>query len=113
MAVDLQQKVLTVVEPLSLAACPAGTAAFSCIEPDYLQLWMIRKRTGSPVGRVISSQLQADAEAQAFGVGCPLDQVVQCGREIRIPVSRDLNEDCAGHQRADAMRKVCAIGPTS
>ena len=113
MAVDLQQKVFPAVNTLGLSTGPAGTTAFRGIEPDDLQLWMIRKRAGSPVGWVISSQLQADAEAQAFWLGCPLDQVVQCGWEIRIPVSRDLNKDRGTHQRAAAMRSVWLMGPTS
>ena len=62
------------------------------------------------IGRI---QLQADAEVQPLGMSSLLEQVVERCHEIRISISRDLNEDCAGHQRADAMRKVCAIGPTS
>ena len=92
-AVDLQQKVFPAVNTLSLSSGPAGSAAFSCIELDALQVWMIRKCACSPVGRVISRQLQADAEAQALWLGCPLNQVVQCGGEIWIPVCRDLNKD--------------------
>ena len=87
-AVDLQQKVFPAINTLSLSSGPAGSAAFRCIEPDALQVWMIRKCACSPVGRVISRQLQADAEAQALWLGCPLNQVVQCGREIWIPVCR-------------------------
>ena len=67
---------------------------------------MIRKCACSPVGRVIGRQLQADAEAQALWLGRPLDQVVQCGREIRIPVSRDLNEQL---RRAHFRRKLTDI----
>ena len=74
---------------------------------------MIRKRACSPVGRVISRQLQADAEAQALWLGCPLNHVVQCGREIRIPVNRDLNKDRGAHQSAAAIRSVWLMGPTS
>ena len=106
MAVDLQQKVFPAVNTLGLSTGPAGTAAFCCIEPDDLQLWMIRKRAGSPVRRIVSSQLQADAEAYALWLGRTVDQVVQCGREIRIPVSRDLNKDRRAHQSAAAMRSV-------
>ena len=67
---------------------------------------MIRKCACSPVRRIISSQLQADAEMQALWPGRPLNQVVQCGREIRIPVSRDLNKDRRAHQSAAAIRSV-------
>ena len=86
---------------------------FRCIEPDDLQVWMIRKCTFSPVGWVVISQLQADAEAQAFWLGCPLDQVVKCGWKIWVSVSRDLHENRGCHQSAAAMRSVWLIGPTS
>ena len=74
---------------------------------------MIRKRAGSPVRRIVSSQLQADAEAQALWLGRTVDQVVKCGWEIRIPVSRDLNKDREAHQSAAAIRSVWLMGPTS
>ena len=74
---------------------------------------MIRKCACSPVRRVISPQLQAEAEAEALWLGCPLNQVVQCGREIRIPVSRDLNKDRGAHLSAAAIRSVWLMGPTS
>ena len=105
-AVDLQQKVFSAVNILSLASGPAGSAAFSCIESDALEVWMIRKCACSPMRRIVSSQLQADAEMQALWLGRPLNQVVQCGREIRIPVSRDLNKDRRAHQSAATMRSV-------
>ena len=74
---------------------------------------MIRKRIGSPMVRIVIGKLQADAEAQEFWVGCPLDQVVKCGRKIWVSVSRNLHEDRGSHQSAAAMRSVWLIGPTS
>ena len=112
-AVDLEQEIFSSVKALGLPTGPAGSMTFSCIEPDDLQVWMIRKRAFSPVGWVVISQLQADAEAQAFGLRCSFDQVVQRGREIRVSVSRDLYEDRGSHQRAAAMRSVWLMGPTS
>ena len=46
-------------------------------------------------------------------MGGLLEKIVKRCREIRVPISSNLNEDCSCHQRTDAMRKVCAIGPTS
>ena len=112
-AVDLEQEIFPSVEALGLPTGPAGSMTFSCIEPDDLQVWMIRKRAFFPVGWVVISQLQADAEAQAFGLRCPFDQVVQRGREIRVSVSRDLYEDRGSRQRAAAMRSVWLMGLTS
>ena len=112
-AVDLEQEIFPAVKALGLPTGPAGSMTFRCIEPDDLQVWMIRKCTFSPVGWVVISQLQADAEAQAFGLCCPFDQVVQRGRKIRVSVRRDLYEDRGSHQRAAAMRSVWLMGPTS
>ena len=56
-AVDLEQKIFTAVNDLGLSTSPAGPAAFRCMEPENLQVWMIWKRAGSPVGPVVISQL--------------------------------------------------------
>ena len=112
-AVNLQQKVLTVVEPLSLAACPASTTTVCCGNILDLQMGVIREGLLAPAQGIRCIQLQANAEFQSLGISGLLEQIVECCGEIRVSISSDLNEDCAGHQRADAMRKVCAIGPTS
>ena len=91
--VDLKEKILTCVNTLCLVSCPACAAAFICTESDHLQVWVIRKPAFSPMGRVVVSQLQANAEVQPFRLGRSLDQVVKCGGKVWIPVSRDLNED--------------------
>ena len=112
-AVDLKQKSLIVVKTLSLTSCPAGATTVCCgDEPDLLMV-VIWERWFPPSHWVIFCHLQTDAESQPIWVCCLLEQIVERCWEIRVPVSSDLNEDCVGYQRADAIRKVCAIGPTS
>ena len=78
MAVDLQQKILTVVEILSLAAGPAGAATICCGNMVELQMVVIRKGFFAPAQWISCIQLQADAEVQPLRMHCVLQQVVQC-----------------------------------
>ena len=92
--------------------------------------WDWHDDPGSTVGVVLyRAQLQAGDTALAQQLNQALrerglrprliwvsslrEQIVERCDEIRVSISSDLNKDCACHQRADAMRKVCAIGPTS
>ena len=112
-AVDLQQKVLIVVKTLSLASCPAGSTAFGRCECLDLTVAVFWESWFLPSHWIVLRQLQTDAESQTIWMSCLLEQIVERCWEIRVPISSDLNEDCVLHQRADDMRKVCAIGPTS
>ena len=58
------------------------------------------------MGRVVICQLKTDSEVQAFGLGCPFNQVVKRGRKIRVSISRDLNEQI---RRAHFRRKLTDI----
>ena len=109
-AVDLQQKVLSPVELLGLMPRPAGPPAVFRPERNQSQAAILREGCGVPGCRIAVRELKADPEAQPLGLGGPFDEVVQCRRQIRISVSRDLNKD-AGRRISHAVQARTRVWP--
>ena len=74
---------------------------------------MIGEGRRIPVRGIRVVQLQAKADVQAIGVLRHREQSLERCRQIRIAISRDLNEDRRPHHSTAAMERVWRIGPTS